>query len=102
MTHEKVVPLIENLKKILFIKRFHPTFLKANNLGNNMMNSELIKNLSISCNQSERSLKNYQNALGMNGEELEDIPDWVYIIDIKVDTNSWQEVLKVYNENKDE
>ena len=67
-----------------------------------MMNSKLIKNLSISCNQSERSLKNYQNALGMNGEELEDIPDWVYIIDIKVDTNSWQEVLKVYNENKDE
>ena len=67
-----------------------------------MMNSELIKNLSISCNQSERSLKNYQNALGMNGEELEDIPDWVYIIDIKVDINSWQEVLKVYNENKDE
>ena len=38
-----------------------------------MMNSELIKNLSIICNQSERTLKNYQNALGMNGEELEGI-----------------------------
>ena len=67
-----------------------------------MNDDVLIKNLSISCNQSERSLKNYQNALGMNGEELEDIPDWVYITDIKVNTNSWQEVLKVYNENKDE
>ncbi len=38
-----------------------------------MKDDVLIKNLSISCNQSERSLKNYQNALGMNGEELEDI-----------------------------
>ena len=46
-----------------------------------MKDDVLIKNLSIICNQSERSLKNYQNALGMNGEELEDIPDWVYIID---------------------
>ena len=40
--------------------------------------------------------------LCVNGEELEDILDWVYITDVKVDTNSWQEVLKVYNENKDE
>ena len=40
--------------------------------------------------------------LGMNSEELEDILDWVYITDIKVDTNSWQEVLKAYTENKDE
>ena len=40
--------------------------------------------------------------LGINGEELEDILDWVYITDIKVDTNSWQEVLKAYTENKDE
>ena len=39
--------------------------------------------------------------LGINGEELEDILDWVYITDIKVDTNSWQEVLKAYTENKD-
>ena len=38
----------------------------------------------------------------MNCEELEDIPDWVYITDINVNTNSWQEVLKAYNENKDE
>lgn len=40
--------------------------------------------------------------LGINGEELEDILDWVYITDINVNTNSWQEVLKAYNENKEE
>ena len=40
--------------------------------------------------------------LEMNKEELEDILDWVYITDINVNTNSWQEVLKAYNENKDE
>ena len=40
--------------------------------------------------------------LEMNKEELEDILDWVYITDVKVDTNSWQEVLKAYTENKDE
>ena len=40
--------------------------------------------------------------LGKNEEELEDILDWVYITDVKVDTNSWQEVLKAYTENKDE
>ena len=39
--------------------------------------------------------------LEMNKEELEDILDWVYLTDVKVDTNSWQEVLKAYNENKD-
>ena len=39
--------------------------------------------------------------LGINGEKLEDILDWAYITDIKVDTNSWQEVLKAYTENKD-
>ena len=37
----------------------------------------------------------------MNKEELEDILVWVYLTDVKVDTNSWQEVLKAYNENKD-
>ena len=40
--------------------------------------------------------------LEMNKEELEDILDWIYITDIQVDTNSWQEVLKAYTENKDE
>ena len=40
--------------------------------------------------------------LGINGEELEDILDRVYITDINVNTNSWQEVLKAYTENKDE
>ena len=40
--------------------------------------------------------------LGKDEEELEDILDWVYITDVKLDTNSWQEVLKAYTENKDE
>ena len=34
--------------------------------------------------------------LKMDGEELEDILDWVYETDIEVDANSWQEVLKRY------
>ena len=50
----------------------------------------------------ETLLEKAIEVLGINGEELEDILDWVYITDIKVDTNSWQEVLKSYNENKDE
>lgn len=40
--------------------------------------------------------------LGMNEEELEDILDWVHITDVKVDTNTWQDVLEKYNENEDE
>lgn len=35
--------------------------------------------------------------LGKNKEELEDILDWVYMSDVQVDTNSWQEVLRKYN-----
>ena len=35
--------------------------------------------------------------LGKNKEELEDILDWAYMIDVQVDTNSWQEVLRKYN-----
>ena len=35
--------------------------------------------------------------LGKNKEELEDILDWVYVTDVQVDTNSWQEVLRKYN-----
>ena len=50
----------------------------------------------------ETLLEKAIEVLGINGEELEDILDWVYITDVKVDTNSWQEVLKAYNENKDE
>ena len=50
----------------------------------------------------ETLLEKAIEVLGINGEELEDILDWVYITDINVDTNSWQEVLKEYNENKDE
>lgn len=50
----------------------------------------------------ETLLEKAIEVLGINGEELEDILDWVYITDVNVDTNSWQEVLKAYNENKDE
>ena len=50
----------------------------------------------------ETLLEKAIEVLGINGEELEDILDWVYITDINVNTNAWQEVLKAYNENKDE
>ena len=50
----------------------------------------------------ETLLEKAIEVLGTNGEELEDILDWVYITDINVNTNSWQEVLKAYNENKNE
>ena len=50
----------------------------------------------------ETLLEKAIEVLGINGEELEDILDWVYITDINVNTNSWQEVLKAYNENNDE
>ena len=49
----------------------------------------------------ETLLEKAIETLEMNKEELEDILDWVYLTDVKVDTNSWQEVLKAYNENKD-
>ena len=44
----------------------------------------------------ETLLKKAVEQLGKNEEELEDILDWVHIIDIKVDTNSWQDVLEKY------
>ena len=50
----------------------------------------------------ETLLEKAIETLEMNKEELEDILDWVYLTDVKVDTNSWQEVLKAYNENNDE
>ena len=50
----------------------------------------------------ETLLEKAIEVLGINGEELEDILDWVYITDINVDTNSWQEVLKAYTENKEQ
>lgn len=50
----------------------------------------------------ETLLEKAIETLGINGEELEDILDWVYITDININTNSWQEVLKTYTENKDE
>ena len=40
--------------------------------------------------------------LGMDEEKLEDILDWVHITDVKVDTNTWQDVLEKYNENEAE
>ena len=52
--------------------------------------------------QDETLLEKAIEVLGINGEELEDILDWVYITDINVDTNSWQEVLKAYTENKEQ
>ena len=50
----------------------------------------------------ETLLEKAIEVLGIKGEELEDILDWVYITDINVDTNSWQEVLKAYTENKEQ
>ena len=50
----------------------------------------------------ETLLEKAIEVLGINGEELDYIPDWVYVTDINVNTNSWQEVLKAYSENKDE
>ena len=38
----------------------------------------------------------------MDEEKLEDILDWVHITDVKVDTNTWQDVLEKYNENEAE
>ena len=50
----------------------------------------------------ETLLEKAIEALGMNEEELEDILDWVYITDINVNTNSWQEVLENYNKYKED
>ena len=47
----------------------------------------------------ETLLEKAIEVLGINEEELEDILDWVYITEINIDTNSWQEVLKAYIEN---
>ena len=44
----------------------------------------------------ETLLEKAVEQLGKNEEELEDILDWVHITDIKVDTNSWQDVLEKY------
>lgn len=50
----------------------------------------------------ETLLEKAIKVLGINGEELEDILDWVYITDINVNTNSWQEVLENYNKYKED
>lgn len=42
----------------------------------------------------EKLLKKAIEVLGINGEDLDDILDWMYITDIEVDTNYWQEILK--------
>ncbi|WP_058738569.1 type II toxin-antitoxin system CcdA family antitoxin [Methanobrevibacter millerae] len=46
-------------------------------------------------------MKKAIEVLRIDEEELEDILDWVYETDIDVDTNSWQEVLKLYCENNE-
>ena len=50
----------------------------------------------------EKLLKKAIEELGKNEEELEDILDWTYITNNQVDTNYWEDVLKKYEENKDE
>lgn len=47
-------------------------------------------------------LEKAEEVLGIEGDSLEDILDWVLLTEIKVDTNYWEDVLKKYNENKDE
>ena len=50
----------------------------------------------------ETLLEKAIETLEMNKEELEDILDWVYLTDVKVDTNSWQEVLEKYNKYQED
>ncbi|MBE6497116.1 MAG: hypothetical protein E7Z81_02360 [Methanobrevibacter sp.] len=50
----------------------------------------------------ETLLKKAVEQLGKNEEELEDILDWVYMTDIKVDTNSWQDVLEKYEKYRED
>lgn len=47
-------------------------------------------------------LEKAEEVLGIEGDSLEDILDWVLLTEIKVDTNYWDDVLKKYNENKGE
>ena len=48
---------------------------------------------------NEKLLEKAIEVLGMNGEELEEILDWVYITDVEVDTNYWHDVLMKYGDN---
>lgn len=50
----------------------------------------------------ETLMRNAVELLGKDKEELEEILDWVLLTEIKVDTNYWEDVLRKYNENKDE
>lgn len=50
----------------------------------------------------ETLMTNAVELLEKNKEELEEILDWVLLTEIKVDTNYWEDVLRKYNENKDE
>ncbi|WP_407376794.1 type II toxin-antitoxin system CcdA family antitoxin [Methanobrevibacter sp.] len=50
----------------------------------------------------ETLLEKAVEQLGKNEEELEDILDWVYMTDIKVDTNSWQDVLEKYEKYRED
>ena len=50
----------------------------------------------------ETLMTNAVELLGKDKEELEEILDWVLLTEIKVDTNYCEDVLRKYNENKDE
>ena len=50
----------------------------------------------------DRLMKKAIEVLGMDKDNLEEILDWVLLTDVKVDTNYWEDVLKKYNEHKDE
>lgn len=50
----------------------------------------------------ETLLKKAVEQLEKSEEELEDILDWAYMTDIKVDTNSWQDVLEKYEKYRED
>lgn len=50
----------------------------------------------------ETLLKKAVEQLEKTEEELEDILDWAYMTDVKVDTNSWQDVLEKYGKYRDD
>lgn len=50
----------------------------------------------------ETLLKKAVEQLEKTEGELEDILDWAYMADIKVDTNSWQDVLETYGKYRED
>lgn len=49
----------------------------------------------------ETLLEKAVEQLGKTEDELEDILDWVYMTDVSVDTNSWQDVLEKYEKYRE-